>query len=148
MLVDKARQKLLESESHSFEVAMPYIPNLSANHYKYSGGRYTKPEVKEWMETLKSEAQIHAACIFQIGQIRDVKVSISGTFQNERSMPDLHNLLKIILDSVAPALAINDKYIRTETDIPQVEKRDYGIFFGKVENIRATGEIRIKVSWK
>lgn len=58
----------------------------------------------------------------------------------------LHNLTKIILDSMAPALGVNDRDIKTETDIPKIEKRDYGIFFYGNHVLRATGEITIKIT--
>lgn len=119
-------------------IKMPYIPGLSVNHYKFSGGKYTRPEVKQWKDCLRGEVEWNSP------EMSAPKIIVSAEFQNKRSTPDLHNLLKVICDAIAPALGVNDRDIRTETDIPRVVKRDYGIFFGKV-NLKCTGEITIEI---
>lgn len=138
---EKDKMKQPKDERQAILIKMPYIPGLSVNHYKFAGGKYTKPEVKDWM----MELQASVCSLNQLrGPFSNIKVSLSGTFKDKRSSPDLHNLLKIVLDSVEKATGINDRDIRTETDIPRVVKRDYGIFFGKV-NLQCTGEITIEI---
>ena len=132
----------LKDPRQAITIKMPYIPGLSVNHYKYSGGKYTKPEVKDWMLELQGAL---LTMIRPKDKFLNPMVSISGTFKNKRSMPDLHNLLKIVLDSVEKTTGINDRDIRTETDVPKVLKRNYGIFFGSKVNLEATGEITIEL---
>ena len=126
------------------EVKMPYISGLSSNHYKFFGGRYTKPEVKDWMRALKEEIYIMGLKNL-LNRTPQVKVFISGTFKDKRSCPDIHNLVKIILDSIAPALGMNDRDIEVNTGIPKIVKREYGIFCSRKVNLQATGEILIKL---
>jgi len=88
-----------------------YYPGsvISVNHYKYSGGRYTKPEARQWMDTL--------AC-FAYMELKDYKVTmpvqigLSARFKDNRSVCDLNNLHKLVADSLEMALGINDKHFR------------------------------------
>lgn len=132
-------------DPHEIVIKMLYIPGLSVNHYKFSGGKYTKPEVKEWVKNLNSEVLLQVYLYPDIA-FKPLVIAVSGEFKDKRSMPDLHNILKIICDSIAPALGVNDRDIKTETDIPKVVKRDYGIFFGKKIKLQATGEITIRIT--
>ena len=99
-------------------IKMPYISNLSVNHYKFNGGKFTKPEVKEWMKDLVAEIQ----CCHVTDWKSPLKVTITVTFKDNR-ICDCHNLLKIICDSVEAATGLNDKYYSTETCQPIVDKK-------------------------
>ena len=82
---------------------------ISVNHYKW--GYYTKTEVKEWMNEL--------GWLVKTAHLEDwempLTVRCEGVFKDERSTPDLHNLMKVILDSIEEVTGINDRYFRTET---------------------------------
>ncbi len=88
---------------------MPYIGNcLSVNHYlgrRKGGGYYVKPETKVWKEEFQ--------WLLKHCHIKDYKLPIevtcSGYFKNERSAPDVHNLLKVIADSIQEVTGIDDK---------------------------------------
>lgn len=133
------------ADPFEIKIKMPYIHGLSVNHYKYSGGKYTKSEVKEWMKSLNTEVFLRVYLDPDIA-FKPCVIAVSGEFKDKRSMPDLHNLTKIICDAVAPALGVNDRDIKTKTDIPKVVKRDYGIFFSKKVNLQSTGEIMIRIT--
>ena len=95
-------------------IKMPYIKNLSVNHYKFSGGKYTRPEVAEWKNDLVLEIK---RCGIQDWQ-SPLKLTISGYFKDLRSTPDVHNLIKIIADCVQAATGLNDRYYDVETKAP------------------------------
>ncbi len=83
---------------------------ISVNHYKFSGGRFTRPEAKAWMEELGWKLkEFH---------IEDWKLPLTvrcdGTFRDRRSTPDLSNLSKVILDSIEDCTGINDCNMRWE----------------------------------
>lgn len=85
-----------------------YYPGsvISVNHYKYAGGKYTKPEARQWMQAL--------SCLV-CQKLRTYKVNIpvqigvSARFKDKR-IPDLANLHKLIGDALQNALGINDKH--------------------------------------
>lgn len=79
---------------------------ISVNHYKYSGGRYTRPEVKEWMAALSSIIRL---ALKKNKVVEPVQIELLGRFKDWR-IPDLANLHKVIGDSLEEALGINDKY--------------------------------------
>ena len=100
-------------------VEMPYIgSSLSVNHYKY--GHYKKPEVVNWMYTLGWIIKSKNAKIEDWKQ--PITVNVRGVFKNHRQTPDTHNLLKIICDSIEAVTGLNDKYYRTETEAPVIDK--------------------------
>ncbi len=141
---DKIRQQVI--------IPMPYISNLSVNHYKYAGGRFTKPEIKAWMSTLMNSIQ--AETMFKDLSGFKLSVDIQGKFQNKRVCPDLHNLEKVILDSVEKATAINDKFIAVSCGVPEIEKRivgGYGLFNypykGGTDWQFSKGELIITMNW-
>ncbi len=135
--------------TQQIEISMPYFRDLSVNHYKF--GHFTKNSAKAWREDL-------AQCIYNSyslqnnnhpPEVREVAVHLEGTFRDKRSSPDLHNLAKIIMDATEDALGINDKYIAFSCGIPQVEKKDYGIYWFKrgrgKDGVEAKGELKITV---
>lgn len=111
-------------------IKMPYIKNLSVNHYKFNGGKFTKPEVKEWMNDL--------VVLIKNCHVTDwklpLKVTISGTFKDGR-IPDTHNILKIICDSVEDATGLNDKFYSTETTQPVIDKKQEPNLVIRIEEI-------------
>ena len=93
-----------------------YYPGavISVNHYmgrRGDGGTYVKREARDWMEGLGWS--IKTAHIED--WIMPIKVLVSGTFKDNRSCPDVHNLLKVVCDSIEELTGINDKFYRTET---------------------------------
>jgi len=93
---------------NSISIKMPYIGKvLSVNHYKYRG-KYTRPEVKSWMEELGWK--IKSAHIE--GWELPISVTCSGLFRDKRSTPDLSNLGKVILDAIEEVTGINDRHMR------------------------------------
>lgn len=81
---------------------------ISANHYKYRGGIYTKPEAKAFMTELGWKIKPY--------HIEDWKLPLTvrcdGVFKDKRSTPDLSNLSKVILDAIEEATGINDRNMR------------------------------------
>jgi len=93
------------------KVIMPYIANLSVNHYlgrRKGGGYYVKPEVKEWKEQL--------GWLIKAEHIEEwalpLTVICDGKFKDLRSTPDLSNLSKIILDAIEDVSGVNDRDMR------------------------------------
>ena len=89
---------------------------ISVNHYKYKGGIYTKKEAKMWMDELGwTVKQLH---------LDDWKlpltISVAGEFKDKGSCPDLHNLLKVICDSIEEITNLNDRNFKTETSEPKI----------------------------
>ncbi len=78
---------------------------ISVNHYKYAGGKYTRKETKIWMDEL--------GWLIKHLHIEDWKlplaVTCDGYFKDERSAPDVHNLFKVIADSIQEATGVDDK---------------------------------------
>ncbi len=92
----------------SITVEMPYIgASLSVNHYKFRG-RFTKPETKEWMDSL--------GWLIKSAHIEEWKLPItvrcSGRFKDLRGTPDLSNLSKVILDAIEETTGVNDRNYR------------------------------------
>jgi len=89
---------------------------ISVNHYKYK--HFTKPEAKQWAETLGWLIKA-ALAQYTMPPIEDwnqpITVRVDGVFKDKRSAPDLHNLLKIICDVVEEVSGINDRTFLTET---------------------------------
>ena len=88
-------------------IEMPYIGGiLSTNRYKF--GYYTKLEVKTWMEQL--------GWMVKSSHIEDWKlpliVTCSGRFKDHRSISDLSNLSKVILDALEDVSGVNDREMR------------------------------------
>jgi len=81
---------------------------ISVNHYKYSGGIYTKPEAKAWMDKL--------GWMVKLSHIEDwhlpLHITCSGIFEDNRSAPDLSNLNKCILDALQEVSGVNDRDMR------------------------------------
>lgn len=95
----------------SVTIGMPYIGGvLSLNRYKYKGGIYTRPEVKNWMEAL--------GWLVKGSHIEEWKLPLTvrcdGVFKDKRSQPDLSNLSKICLDSLEEVSGVNDRDMRWE----------------------------------
>ncbi len=84
---------------------------ISVNHYlgrRKDGGYYVKPETVAF----KTELQwLLKHCHLEDYKL-PLEVTCSGWFKNERSAPDLHNLSKVILDSISDLTGINDKYMK------------------------------------
>ena len=78
---------------------------ISVNHYKYAGGRFTRKETKAWMTKL--------GWLIKSYHIEDwtlpLEITCGGFFKDERSAPDVHNLLKVIADAIQEVSGINDK---------------------------------------
>ncbi len=116
--IDQDRSGGKPCQKRHVAIKMPYIGNcLSVNHYKFKG-RYTKPEVAEWMNDL--------VLLIKNCRIVDwqppLRVTVSATYRDERSACDTHNLLKIIADCVQMATGLNDKYYETATTGPAFDK--------------------------
>ena len=91
----------------SVTIEMPYIGAcLSVNHYKFKG-RYTKREVKDWMDALGWLIKPHHVEEWDL----PLNVICSGRFKDDRR-PDLSNLSKVILDAIEETTGINDKHMR------------------------------------
>jgi len=94
----------------------PYIGSvLSVNHCYFTnkrGQRLLYPEAKNWMEALAWDVIAAIECNTQN---LPLKVTVSGVFKDQRSVPDLHNLDKLIMDAVALGTGVNDRYIGFET---------------------------------
>jgi len=96
-------------KNKSVTIGMPYIGKvLSVNHYKYAGGRYTRKEVKHWMEAL--------GWLIKGSHIEEwelpLTVRCDGVFKDKRSQPDLSNLSKVILDAIEETTGVNDRDMR------------------------------------
>ena len=81
---------------------------ISVNHYlgkRKGGGYYVKPETKAWKEEFQ---WLLKKCHLEEFRL-PLEITCSGWFKNERSAPDVHNLLKVIADSIQELTGINDK---------------------------------------
>jgi len=81
---------------------------ISVNHYqgrRRDGGTYTKPEAQAWMTELGWVAKILHLDDWKL----PLHITCDGFFKDERSAPDVHNLLKIIADAIQEVSGINDK---------------------------------------
>ena len=104
---------------------------ISCNHYKYKGGIYTKPEAKAFMDEL--------GWLLKTSHIEGwnlpISVTCSGKFKDKRSQPDLHNLLKVICDSIEDVTGINDKYYHTSTGESIIDKTKEPTLFITIEEV-------------
>ena len=119
----------------SITIEMPYIGAvLSVNHYlgrtRY-GTIYVKRDVKKWKESL--------GWLLKTSHIEDWKlplqILVGGVFRDKRSCPDLHNCLKVICDAIEELTGINDRYFRTETGQPTIDKTKTPSLFITVKEI-------------
>lgn len=81
---------------------------ISANHYKYRGGIYTKPKARAFMEEIGWLIKGHHIEEWFL----PLKVTCDGVFKDKRSQPDLSNLSKVILDAIEETTGINDRDMR------------------------------------
>ncbi len=105
----------------SVTIKMPYIGNvLSVNHYlgRRRGGYYVKPETKQWMEELGWLIKSHHIEEWKL----PLKVTCDGVFKDKRGQPDIHNLMKVICDSIEEVTGVNDKHYQTETGSAIIDK--------------------------
>ena len=151
---------------HFFEVSMPYCGFISVNHYQSYSTRpivgkdgqikhipiMHKPKsVRTWERQLQ-EAIMYSYLSELNKQGKDLvcpdslEITIDASFPDKRRR-DTSNLVKVIADAVQNATGIDDSNYCILSNIPRIEKRDYGFFSWGRETIRATGEIRIKVEW-
>ena len=83
----------------------------SVNHYlgrRKGGGYYVKPEAKQFMETIGWLVKPFHLEDWQL----PIHITCNGKFKDARSMPDLSNLSKCVMDSVQEATDINDVNFR------------------------------------
>lgn len=84
-------------------LVMLYIGSeLSINHCYYRNTRRYKKRVVDWMAELAKKA----SRIPPVLRSTDVTIELSGTFKDKRSVPDLHNLHKVIADALANGLGL------------------------------------------
>ena len=105
-------------------IDMPWERSLSVNHMRFGrGGHYRKkPEVQAWMERLLLET--HCRSTFPDQQLFDhynILVRVDFRFPDKRRR-DTHNYFKVICDSVAKGLGIDDKDIRISTGTVDVDR--------------------------
>lgn len=109
----------LDPQNKTLKVEMDYLgKELSVNHYKMKDGR-KRWEVKRWMDQLAWVVSYESRA-GNWGLIAPVRVRIGGQFKDKRSTPDLHNLAKVVLDSIAKGLGIDDRHIELETGQPGI----------------------------
>ena len=99
---------------------MEYLPELSVNHYKHFGTSFTKSTVKRWMEDLSGALSVMGNQRGIYWPDYKITVRIDGFFKDNRSMPDLHNLVKVTCDSVEDCTLVNDKLYATECGTPEI----------------------------
>lgn len=114
--------------SRGLTFSMPYIKDLSVNHYlgRRKGGRYyVKQEVKEWMEELGWK--------IKLAHIEDwrlpLQVTCFGMFKDKRSTPDLSNLSKVTLDAIEEVTGINDRDMRWHDGDIKHDKTGLGVAY-------------------
>ena len=100
-------------------VEMEYIGAiLSVNHYKVRG-IYTHPKTRKWMDELAFILRLTANSA-GITFKSPLRIQIEGQFKDKRSKPDLHNLIKVIADSVELATDIDDVRFIVKTGQPTI----------------------------
>jgi len=109
-------------------IDMPWERSLSVNHMRFGrGGHYRKkPEVQAWMERLLLET--HCRSTFPDQQLFDhynILVRVDFRFPDKRRR-DTHNYFKVICDSVAAGLGIDDKDIRPSVGTVGVDRDNPG----------------------
>ena len=113
-------------KSREVIIQMPYIPDLSVNHYL---GRtkpdntnkiryYVKPHVKVWVEELGWKVKISPLEDWRL----PLSVTCSGVFKDKRSTPDLSNLSKCTLDAIEETTGINDQNMRWHDGVITIVK--------------------------
>ena len=114
-------------------IEMPWEKDLSVNHMRYGagGGYRKKPHVQAWMESC------HWCVRTAWNAYRDngypgrwefsvpVRVRVDFRFPDNRRRDD-HNTYKVICDSVASGLQIDDKDIRISTGTIEVARDNPG----------------------
>ena len=81
---------------------------ISVNHYlgrRKDGGYYVKQETKNWITEFQ---WLLKKCHLEDYKL-PLEVTCSGWFKDERSAPDVHNLLKVIADAIQELTGIDDK---------------------------------------
>ena len=152
---------------HSFEVSMPYCGFISVNHYQSHSTRpivgkdgqvkhipimHKTKAVLTWENLLReairfsylSELNKHGKDPFRPDNL---EITIDACFPDKRRR-DTGNLTKIIADAIQNATGIDDSKYKITSNVPQIEKRDYGFFSWGRENLPGTGVKRIKVEWE
>jgi len=91
---------------------------LSVNRYKFRG-KFTKPEVRQWMDELAFIVR------WVVGRLEvkfepPIAIRVDGYFKDRRSMPDLHNLAKVCCDGVSEGLGIDDRHFAVSVGLPAV----------------------------
>ena len=114
-------------------VEIEYIgKELSVNHYLgrgKRGGFYVKPEVVAWKAELGWTVKELVLDEWKL----PLKIIVSGEFKDKRSCPDIHNLLKIICDSIEEVTNLNDRDFRTETSEPKITGTLKPVLWIKIE---------------
>lgn len=98
------------------DVSVPYPGAIiSINHYKdqRSHGHHTRVEATRWMNNLALMARAEANRL-GIEVKPPLIIRLSGWFKDWRSVPDLHNLHKVIGDALQQAFFVNDQLFRFE----------------------------------
>jgi len=93
-------------------VYMPYFRDLSNNSYKIPGTYTTKGAVKVWMNELAGKVSKKS-----IPVAKEYKIVLKGYFKDKRH-PDIHNLHKVVGDSLKMVLPVDDKYYLFEDREP------------------------------
>ncbi len=110
-------------------ISMNYIGKvLSVNHYqgrRRDGGTYVKSETRDWMTEFGWKLKPYHIEDWK----QPITVRCDGVFKDLRSTPDLSNCLKIICDEVEEITGINDRYYKTETGTPVINKRREPMLF-------------------
>ena len=108
--------------SKSAIIRMPYLGDLSVNHRlgkRKGGGYYVKASVRQWNEEFGWKIKpLH------IEEWRlPISVKCDGVFKDQRSAPDLNNLIKI-LDVIEEVSGVNDKNMRWEDGSRLIDKHE------------------------
>ena len=114
-------------------IEMPWEKNLSVNHMRFGpgGGYRRKPEVQAWMEALVLQVWFWPGggyhILHQMSPLPTLPVRIKVDFRwpNARRIDD-HNYYKIVCDSVAKGLGIDDKDIRISTGTVEIDRDNPG----------------------
>jgi len=85
-------------------IYMPYFKDLSNNSYKIHSTYTTKGTVKTWMSELADKVDK-----LKVKHTKWYRVILTGYFSDNRH-PDIHNLHKVIGDSLKEVLPEDDKH--------------------------------------
>lgn len=109
-------------------VEMPWERDLSVNHIRYGagGGYRKKPHVQAWMQRLTAEFYVDRMRLWELEGITiltcdPVPIVVDFRFPDNRKRDD-HNYYKVICDSVAVGLGIDDNDIRIRTGTVEVDR--------------------------